>query len=113
MSGRRRWARRFAFLWAALQVLSPGASALADGLIARDTASAPLVHVEATGSKGCPEVHPPDCGVCRYLSSGVDVPAAASFVPGARAHLAAPAARVASHHSPSTTLPHGRAPPAA
>lgn len=111
MSGRGRWTRCLAYVWAALQVLSPGASALADGLIARDNASAPLVHVEAPGSKTCPEVHPPDCGVCRYLSTGSEAPAAPTFRPVERTHVLPTTARGARYASPNATLPHGRAPP--
>ena len=108
---KRRWARRFALLWAVLQVLSPGASALADGLIARQNANAPLVHVEATGSQSCPEIHSPDCGVCRYLSSGGDAPAAPALVLLSDAAAIPVSALVAPYVSSTATLPHGRAPP--
>ena len=113
MSGRGRWTRCLAYVWAALQVLSPGASALADGLIARDTASAPLVHIEAPGSKTCPEVHPPDCGVCRYLSAGSEAPAPTAFMAVERAQVVPTPASVARHASPRAPLPPGRAPPPA
>jgi hypothetical protein len=111
MSGRGWRARYFAFVWAAVQVLSPAASALADGLIARDNASAPQIHVEAPGSKSCPEVHSPDCGVCRYLSTGGDVPQAPALVPVTRAVESPAADRIAQYVTASATLPHGRAPP--
>lgn len=104
--------RCLALVWATLQLLSPGVSAIADGRLAQESANAPMVHVEATGSEGCPEVHSPDCGVCRYLSTGGDMP---SVSPAAvcETHDAGPvAARVAFGSSALSALPHGRAPPA-
>lgn len=103
--------RCLALVWAMLQLLSPGASAIADGSLAKEAADAPMVHVEATGSEGCPEVHSPDCGVCRYLSTGGE-PTSMSPVALCETHDVAPvAARVAFGSSALTSLPHGRAPP--
>ena len=111
MSGHGRWARVFALVWAIVQVLSPGASAIADGMLARENASAPLVHVEATGSATCPEVHSPECGVCRYLSTGSELPAAAPALPAARRVVPAASERVAGTAAGDRFLPQGRAPP--
>lgn len=104
--------RCLALVWAMLQLLSPGVSAIADGRLAQESANAPIVHVEATGSEGCAAVHSPDCGVCRYLSTGGE---AARVSPPAlcAAHDFVPvAARLASGSFTLTSLPHGRAPPA-
>ena len=96
---------------AALQLLSPGVASIADGLIARDSASGPLTHVEATTSATCAVMHAPDCGVCRYLS-------AASLLPRVAPPLVqfepAPLPRCAearAQWSGTTVLPDGRAPP--
>ena len=112
MSGHSRWARILALVWAMVQVLSPGASAIADGMLARANASLPLVHVEASGSATCPEVHSPDCGVCRYLSTGSEMPGAASVLPAARRVVVAASQRVAAAAAVGQLLPQGRAPPA-
>lgn len=104
--------RCLALVWAMLQLLSPGVSAIADGSLAKQSANAPMVHVEATGTEGCPEVHSPDCGVCRYLSTGGELPLVS---PAALCETqdAGPAAeRATSRSTALTTLPHGRAPPA-
>ena len=111
MSGHGRWARRLALVWAMVQLLTPGVSAIADGMLARENAAAPLVHVEAAGSANCPEVHSPDCGVCRYLSTGSEMTPGASSLPVAREALATISARVASAASGDRLLPQGRAPP--
>lgn len=104
--------RCLALAWAMLQLLSPGVSAIADGRLAQESANAPIVHVEATGSQGCPEVHSPDCGVCRYLSTGGEQPSMSPLSP-CETRVAGPvAARRASGSSALSALPHGRAPPA-
>lgn len=111
MNGHSRWARILALVWAMVQVLSPGASAIADGMLARENAAAPLAHVEATGSATCPEVHSPDCGVCRYLSTGGEMPAAAAPLPVARRVVAAASQRGLGAAAGARFLPLGRAPP--
>ena len=105
--------RMLVMVGAAIQLLSPGAAAIADGLLARESASQPLTHVEATTTSKCPVVHAPDCGVCRYLSSGAMAPKSnplvvvlAGVVVPACAEASAPASLV-------TALPNGRAPPVA
>lgn len=55
-------------LVAAAQLVAPGAAAIADGLVARDSAKVPAVHVESEGSP-CVATHPPDCGLCRHLTT--------------------------------------------
>lgn len=111
MSRRGTWARCIALIWATLQLLSPGVSAIADGALALESASAPLVHVEATGSASCPEVHSPDCGVCRVLSTGGPLAASPGIALAATRDGSALVCRVAELTSATTVLPHGRAPP--
>ena len=107
---RRRTTRCLALVWAIVQLLSPGVSAIADGRLAQDNATAP-VHVEATGTATCPEVHSPDCGVCRYLSTGGEIPAMSGIaLCDARAAMSV-SARGAGGAFAHVLLPHGRAPP--
>jgi hypothetical protein len=62
--------RRFLALgFAVVQLLSPGAAAIADGLLAQESAEAPTVHVESKTGTKCPSVHSPDCGLCRHLTT--------------------------------------------
>lgn len=104
--------RILALLWAALQLASPGASAIADGRLAAANASGPTTHVEATTSASCPVVHSPDCGVCRYLSGP-----AATQQPSPLVSLLSTADQLPNTEtrvcvSVVAVLPHGRAPPA-
>src|SRR5688572_13544714 len=69
MSRRHPVLRMLVMFCAAVQLLSPGIAAVADGLLAAVNASRPLTHIEASTTAKCPVVHAPDCGVCRYLSS--------------------------------------------
>lgn len=57
--------RLLSLLFAVAQLVMPAASAVADGLAS--TGAAPVGHVESRTSSSCAVVHPPDCGVCRYL----------------------------------------------
>lgn len=102
--------RFFALVWAVLQLASPGMSAVADGL-ATEAGANPAAHVEATTGKGCPVVHSPDCGMCRYLSQGARLQPVARIVLPQRASIAEPqVARFRPRHA-ATILPDGRAPP--
>jgi hypothetical protein len=111
MTRRGTWTRCIALVWATLQLLSPGVSAIADGRLALEAAGSPQVHVEATGSATCPEVHSPDCGVCRYLTTGGVLPSASGLVPIETRHSGALAFRIVRLNSAVEVLPHGRAPP--
>lgn len=110
---RRRWARLLALVWATLQLASPGVSAAADAFVASEAASAPQSHVEAPDNTSCPEVHSPDCGVCRYLSTGMEPVPGGALIPAAHRVVAPAASRVALESAPGVSLPHGRAPPVA
>jgi hypothetical protein len=103
--------RFVALLWAALQLASPGVSAIADGIAAGQSASASLSHVESTTTSSCPEIHAVDCAVCRYLSN------AAAAVPGSSGWLELSvilprvALERASRVAAARSFPRGRAPP--
>lgn len=80
MTSRSTFVRSVTLLWASLQLAAPAMSSIADGQLSRDNATQPTTHVEATTTGSCPVVHPPDCAVCRYLStSGANDIAAPSF----------------------------------
>ncbi|MGH7677348.1 MAG: hypothetical protein ACRENU_02700 [Gemmatimonadaceae bacterium] len=105
--------RKLAILWAALQFASPGASAIADGMLAAANAAGPTTHVEATTTASCPVVHSPDCGVCRYLSGPADMNGPSAFDARPSAEARAPRAEGSLHSIALAALPHGRAPPVA
>ena len=113
MSRRSTSVRILAILWAALQFASPGASAIADGMLAASNAAGPTTHVEATTTASCPVVHAPDCGVCRYLSG----PAAVNRISAFAIALLTEKRELRTESSVTSValaaLPHGRAPPVA
>lgn len=96
---------------AAIQLLSPGVAAIADGLLARESASQPLTHIEATTTARCPVVHAPDCGVCRFLSSAASAPRMPADVLFAAADIAPTCTDAGAPASVIATLPNERAPP--
>ena len=100
-------------LGAAIQLLSPGVAAIADGLLATESASQPLTHIEASTTAKCPVVHAPDCGVCRYLSSVPTLARGSALVEVRTAAIMPACAETLAPTSIVTTLPNGRAPPAA
>jgi hypothetical protein len=55
------------FVVASLQLLVPGAAAWADAEVEARGSVAP-VHIESHSTSSCARVHPPDCGLCRFLS---------------------------------------------
>ena len=97
---------------AAVQLLSPGIAAVADGLLAAVNASRPLTHIEASTTAKCPVVHAPDCGVCRYLSSSSTLARVVQPLPVLQDAPVSPNAIACAPASNATTLPDGRAPPA-
>jgi len=112
MTARKGFARFLALLCATVQFASPGLSAIADGTLARENASEPLTHVESAPSANCPVVHPPDCAVCRYLSSAAAPPAVSNLAIDDCAESRLPGPESRQPHDSAITLPHGRAPPA-
>jgi hypothetical protein len=98
--------------WASLQLVAPGLTSIADGRLASENAAAPKTHIEATTGDSCPVVEPPDCGLCRYLSTSTahDVAAPAfDWSAGGANGLVGTAAAGAG--STCIALPPGRAPP--
>jgi hypothetical protein len=112
MKRRARIVRFLALVGAALQLASPGFSAIAHGRLARESASGPATHVEATTTANCPVVHSPDCAVCRYLSTSACGTPEPSLVPRREAETARPDDYRRSTWGGPHALPHGRAPPA-
>lgn len=112
MSRRRPFVRFVTLLLATLQVASPGISAVADGQLARDSASRPATHVEATTTAACPVVHHPDCGVCRYLSQFATVARQGAADLQLTACTVEPQAASRTTHAVTTACRYGRAPPA-
>lgn len=112
MRRRTTFVRCLALVWATLQLASPGLSAIADGLLARASASGPSIHVEATSGASCPVVHSPDCAVCRYLSVSASSDTAAPAFGWAETSQCGvvPDATTAAR-SAAFALPHGRGPP--
>ena len=108
---RRASVRILAMVWATLQLASPGTAAVADGLLASASASAPTTHVEAKTGAGCHAVHSPDCALCRYVSHSAVQSAVDSFTGELGAHIGKPARRHRAALVIALTLPHGRAPP--
>ena len=113
MSRRHPVLRILVMVGAAIQLLSPGVAAIADGLLARESATQPLTHIEATTTAKCPVVHAPDCGVCRYLSSGATLARASELVAPQASTIAPACAGTRAPASVVATLPNGRAPPVA
>ena len=111
MSGRSHFRRILAIAFATLQLVSPALVVLADGVSVRDAVAESVAHVESTSSDSCPQVHTPDCALCRYVSG--------SSAPVSDGHLCVPQARQAPllanadvlTFGTSALLPDGRAPP--
>lgn len=112
MKRRTTLVRFLALVWATLQVASPALASIADGMLARESATSPSTHVEATTSASCPVVHSPDCGVCRYLSAAGSNDAGApalGWEGASQCGIISSATTIAL--SAAVVLPHGRAPP--
>jgi hypothetical protein len=112
MIHRPRSIRYLAFMLGMLQLAAPGLSAIADGMLARDSAGAPSTHIEATTSASCPFVHSPDCALCRQLSmSALGDGAAPAFVSAASSQCELGSAATIVARSAAVGLPPGRGPP--
>lgn len=111
MRRRSPFVRFLALFWAALQLASPGVSAIADGKLAAENASGPATHVEATTTSACPVVHSPDCGVCRYLSGAACLEQHSALGFRIVASTAEPTVTAGPRIGNALALPHGRAPP--
>ena len=112
MTRRSPLVRFFTLAWASLQLAAPALTSIADGRLASDSAGAKN-HIEASSTERCPQVHSPDCGLCRYVTmSTVDDAAAPALNWATDVAVALP--RTDSQHASSATvaLPFSRAPPA-
>jgi hypothetical protein len=111
MQQRSALVRFFAIAWAVFQVASPAVGAIADGRLAAANAFGPATHVEATTSSSCPQVHSPDCAICRYLSGPASPlpPAAIGFA--IRKDPRSTRAESMFAHAGAIAFPPGRAPP--
>jgi hypothetical protein len=111
MSGRAPFLRMLAMAFATLQLVSPALVVIADGASVRDAVAESVAHVESAGSKGCPQVHAPDCALCRYLCGASTLLPDSAIAPPLAGRTMPPAEVVARPRTASTLLPHGRAPP--
>ena len=111
MSGRAPFLRVLAMAFATLQLVSPALVVIADGVSIRDAVAESVAHVESTSSDACPQVHAPDCALCRYVSGSSTLLADASIVLPLAGRSATPADVSGRPRAASTLLPHGRAPP--
>ena len=68
VSQRPPGARVLWLLAAALQLLLPGAAALADARLDAAGTHA-TAHIESHSSKSCARIHAPDCALCHFLSA--------------------------------------------
>ncbi len=107
---RSRVVRSSWLAFAALQLVLPGAAALADATL--DIAGAhERAHIESHSTTACARVHPADCALCRFLTTALVAGAAASVPTSDAAPRNTPL--IALRHPPSTfvLLPRSRAPP--
>jgi hypothetical protein len=99
-------------VYAALQLLLPGAASIADArLEAASIASHPTAHVEEHGTPQCARVHPSDCALCRVISATARPTTAAHLAPTSPTRVAPSASapsRVAQRDGAATR---SRAPP--
>src|SRR5687768_2009048 len=65
--------RRFALLWAVLQLVLPLGASLADAHESRASAAV-VAHVESGSTEGCQPAHGEDCAVCRTPGAMHGVP---------------------------------------
>lgn len=111
MSGRSPFRRILVMAFATLQLVSPALIVLADGVSIRDAVAESVAHVESTTSESCPQVHTPDCALCRYLSaSSASVSDVQAGTPGT-SQVAAVTANIVLTLGSIALLPDGRAPP--
>ena len=100
------------FLVTSLQLVVPGAAAWADAELEAGGRVAP-VHIESHSTSSCARVHPPDCGLCQFLSSPLSkqTPRQTRFSLVVR-RVAGPLERIAPHGVRRRPRAQPRAPPA-
>lgn len=107
---RSRFVRSVWLAFAALQLVLPGAAALADATL--DIASAHArPHIESHSTAACARVHPADCALCRFLTTALAAGTAAAVPTSAAALHVAPLVTLSHPASAVVLLPRSRAPP--
>jgi hypothetical protein len=110
---RSRLSRVVWLIGAALQLVLPAATALADARLEQDARSPRgASHIEAHHTSQCARAHAPDCALCQHLVSPIIrvAPQRLALVP-ARAHGVPPALRQRLVRAVPFALPLSRAPP--
>lgn len=110
MTPRGRLRRWLAFVWAALLIAAPAASAQADARFALALAGSQS-HVEDSTSAKCPLVHPPDCGLCRHLTNAARVSPGVAPTPAAGRPTVPDEGMALVDAACVAVVPWGRAPP--
>ncbi len=102
---------RFTWLaFAALQIVLPGAAALADATL--DIAGVhERAHIESHSTAACARVHPSDCALCRFLTSALAAGTATSVPTSDAVPRRAPLVTLSHPARAVVLLPRSRAPP--
>jgi hypothetical protein len=96
--------------FAALQLVLPGAAALADATL--DIAGAhERAHIESHSTAACARVHPADCALCRFLTTALAVGTAVPVPTSDAAPRSTPLVALTHPASAVILLPRSRAPP--
>jgi hypothetical protein len=107
---RSRFVRSVWLCFATLQLLLPGAAALADATL--DIAGAhERAHIESHSTTACARVHPADCALCRFLTTAFASEAAATIPTSEAVPRIAPPVVLSRPASAVVFLPRSRAPP--
>ena len=110
MTRRSPFARSAWLAFAALQLVLPGAAALADATL--DIAGAhERAHIESHSTAACARVHPSDCALCRFLTSALAAGTATSVPTSDAVPRNAPPVTLPRGASAVVLLPRSRAPP--
>jgi hypothetical protein len=107
---RSRFIRSVWLAFAALQLVLPGAAALADASL--DIAGAhERAHIESHSTAACARVHPADCALCRFLTTALVAGAATTIPTSDAAPRSAPTIALSHPAGAVVLLPRSRAPP--
>jgi len=107
---RSRVVRSAWLAFAALQLVLPGAAALADATL--DIAGAhERAHIESHSTAACARVHPADCALCRFLTTALAAGTAAIVPTSDAAPRSTPVVTLNHSARAVVLLPRSRAPP--
>jgi len=107
---RSRFVRSTWLAFAALQLVLPGAAALADATL--DMAGAhERAHVESHSTTACARVHPADCALCRFLTTALAAGTATTVPTSDAAPRSTPLVSLRRPASAVVLLPRSRGPP--